>query len=232
VVGDAIASVQNEGVITNSRWITTNDVPRVLAGNRHFEITLDAHGQRGLGSTADVSATLTIPALRICGVLGCYAMPYEPGYTFLLNQHALAAAWDAWRKPVASVFGIILFLALFASWWIVALLATPIIKLIVFFTDRQLTWGGSWRMANAALLLGALLVSVGVFLYGVEAIDVFRLALFYVLHLVCDVVMIVLSPFFLPKLTAAERAKNPFATTPDDPEPKASAKKHNPFEAR
>lgn len=230
VVGDAIAAVEDEGMITASHWITTNATPRLLAGNRHFEILLDAREQRGPSSTADLSVTVTVPALRICGILGCASVRYEPGYTFMLNRHALAAAWDAWRRPSAALFGIAVFLALFASWWLVALIATPLVKTLVFFTDRRLTWGGSWRLSNAALLAGALVVAAGVFLYGVEAIDLFQLMLFYALHAVCDVILLATSPFFLPKLAAVDRAKNPFATTSPRAD-KAAPKTHNPFGA-
>ncbi len=231
VVTDAIQALPGESVIQNGRWITTDPGPHLLAGNRYLEIILDARDAGGVSGAADLSAVVTVPGLQFCGVLGCVDLPYEPGETIKVSRNELAPWWDAWRQPVEALLSITIFLAVLISWWLLGAIATPIVKLIAFFTDRQVTWGGCWRVGNAALLPGAFIVIFGVVLYAFGVIDPLRLALFYALHIVCDMVFVATSPFFLPKIGAAQPGKNPFATTPPPTEPKTDSapKETNPF---
>ncbi|HMJ89609.1 MAG TPA: hypothetical protein VK530_07315 [Candidatus Acidoferrum sp.] len=231
VIADAIQSLPGQSVIQNSRLNTGTNAPRLLAGNRRLEISLDPRKEGGVSGAADVRVILTVRSLQFCGVLGCAVLEYEHGYVITLSRSALAPRWDAWREPVAILFSIALILQLLVNWWLLGTIVTPIVKLIAFLTDREVTWGGSWRVGNAALLPGAFIVVLGVVLYGLNAIDLFQFALFYALHLVCDIAFVCTSPFFLPKIGAADRLKNPFSTKPvENPaEPGVPPKDSNPF---
>lgn len=226
IVTRAIENFPGSSVIQQGVWTTTNSQPRLLAGNRYLEIILDARNVGGVSGAADVSAIVTVPALRLCGVLGCMTVPYEPDYKFTLTRPELTAWWDAWRRPIESLLGVTVALSVLVSWWLLAIIATPVVKLIAFFADRQVTWGGAWRMANAALLAGAFIVVVGILSYGIGLVDPLRLGLIYALHIVADVALIATSPFFLPKIPKLGR--NPFSTSepaPANPTPKDK----NPF---
>jgi hypothetical protein len=109
--------------------------------------------------------------------------------------------------------------SLLVMWWSLAFVYLPLVKLIAFFADRVVTWRGAWRLSAAALLPGALIVAVGIVLYGFGAVDLFRLALLYALHIVAGLVFVVTSPFFLSKLFHGAITKNPFAgSAPPGPE--------------
>jgi hypothetical protein len=122
----------------------------------------------------------------------------------------LQPIWGAWRGPILALLGLATIFSLYVLWWSVALLYVPAIKLIAFFTDRAVTWRGAWRQSAAALLPGALLVALGMVLYGFVAVDLFQLALLYALHLVCGAVFAVTSPLFLTRISSAPRLRNPF----------------------
>jgi hypothetical protein len=231
VVRDAIQSLPGQSVIQNSRLEAGTNAPRLLAGNRKLEFVLDPRKEGGVSGAADVSVILTVRSLQFCGVLGCAILEYEHGYVITLSRSALAPRWEAWREPIAILFCLALFLQLLINWWVLGTVFTPVVKLISFFTDREVTWAGSWRVSNAALLPGAFIVVFGVILYGLNAIDSFQLALFYVLHLVCDIAFVCTSPFFLPKIGAADRLRNPFSTksVKNIAESGAPAKDSNPF---
>jgi hypothetical protein len=231
VITDAIQALPGESAVQNGRWITTNDTPRRLAGNRWLEIILDRDHRGGITGAADLSVILTARSFRFCGVLGCFELPHEGGYTFTISRGELGPMWEAWRQPAHAILAVSIFLFLFVSWWVLGLGATALVKLIAFFSDRQVTWSGSWRVGNAALLPGALVVAVGIAFYALNAIDLFQLGLFYALHLICDVLFVVGAPAFLPKLTPIERAKNPFDTAPKETSSDAQPKKPNPFRA-
>ena len=59
-----------------------------------------------------------------------------------------------------------------------ALIYTVPAKFIAWFADRELSWGGAWRMSSAALLPGAIAHGCGHFLYGWQAVDLIGLAFF------------------------------------------------------
>jgi hypothetical protein len=69
-------------------------------------------------------------------------------------------------------------------------------------------------------------------LYGLGAIDLFRLGLLYLLHVVTGLVFVITSPFFIPKLPRVALGKNPFAT-PTESQPKNPERQEpNPFSGR
>jgi hypothetical protein len=109
------------------------------------------------------------------------------------------------------VLALALAVALFASWWTLALAYVPVVKFIAFFADRAVTWGGAWRVSAAALLPGACLVALGMLLYGWRVIGLFEFGLLYALHLVTGLIFVFTSPFFLPKISAVAPSKNPFS---------------------
>jgi hypothetical protein len=217
VVTESIGELTGESVIRNGRWTTTNSQALRLAGNRHLEIILDPRAIGGVSGASDISMVVTVPGLQFCGVLGCVDWPYETGETIRVSRHELGPAWEAWRPPVEALLVIGIVLVLLIGWWLLAILAAPFVKLIALFADRKLTWSESYRLGNAAFLPGAFIIVAGIVFYDFGIIDPLRLALFYALHLVCNIVFIATSPFFLPKIVAPTAGKNPFSTTREEP---------------
>jgi len=83
--------------------------------------------------------------------------------------------------------------------------------LVGFFTDRDLRLRASWKMAGATLMPGALLFILGLWLYGLAMFDLVQLAFAYTMHFVIGWIYLFVSPMFLNRVTAKEKA-NPFAS--------------------
>jgi hypothetical protein len=111
-----------------------------------------------------------------------------------------------------------------------ALIYSPVARLIAFFSDRKLGMGGSWRLCSAALIPGALLLSAALFLYGLAILDLLHLLLAVGLHLVVGWVYVVIATLQLPKGEIKMAPKgNPFS---DAPTSEPEKPKTNPFSAK
>ena len=167
-------------------------------------------GTREAGHTAELEVVFEKTRVVVRGPLGAWWQPYDPGYLINFNRPQLTPWWGAWRWAILALIAIATVASLFAMWWSLALLYLPLVKVIAFFADRAVTWGGAWRLAAAGLLPGACLMAAGLVLHGFGAVDLIRFALLYVLHVVLGFIFVITSPFFLPKLLPAVKTKNPF----------------------
>ena len=229
VIEHAIERLPTNGVIRHGTMTTSIPAPARLAENRSLAVAVDVEGTGRLGRVADLEVTLQARALDFCGMLGCSSLTYPRGYIISFNRVELEPWWGAWRTPLAALAGFLVITKLLVSWWMLALILWPVVKLIAFYCDRHVTLGGSIRLAAAALLPGAFLVTGGIVLYGLGAIDVVRLALVYLLHLGCGAIFVATAPLFLPRLRG--RRKNPFVPPGGDDGSRDAGRK-SPFAAR
>jgi len=78
----------------------------------------------------------------------------------------------------------LLLMALLLDWAAMATLYFLPAWLVAFFTNRDLSLVGAWRVAGAAQLPGALFMAVAIVLYGLGAVDLIRLVLAAAVHVV------------------------------------------------
>jgi hypothetical protein len=101
---------------------------------------------------------------------------------------------------------------------VLATLYCPVTWLISYFRDRDASLAGSWKLSGAALMPGALLLTLGIFLYGADALDLIRLAVIAALHVVAGWIYLAVSPMGLLRLSETLPAsRNPFTAPPQDP---------------
>jgi hypothetical protein len=81
--------------------------------------------------------------------------------------------------------------------------------LICFFANRDLNFRSSWKLAAAALMPGAALMSVSMVLYDLGAFDLVQLCFAFGMHLVIAWIYLFVSPMFLNRALPADK-KNPF----------------------
>jgi hypothetical protein len=122
---------------------------------------------------------------------------------------------------IYSAAGIAVVVWLLTSWLLLATLYCPVARIYAFFKDRQLTVLGSWKLASAALLPGALLTVAGIVLYGLGLIDLLEFLYLWVLHLLLGWVYLFVSPLRLPRASDAVSApRDPFGQPkPASPNP-------------
>lgn len=195
--GQLLLPAGSAGVLSDSR----------LLG---FSINPESHPPATLAS--DLRIQFHDSYVAICSLFGCINYPYPPGYVIDFNRPEMQPWWGAWEPIIIGMLALGVALALLLSWLVLATLYFPVAWLIAFFADRHLSWGGSWRLASASLMPGALLLIGGVLAYGVQAIDVIRFLVLVCLHVAIAWIFLVVSIFALPRIdTASVRARNPFS---------------------
>jgi hypothetical protein len=87
------------------------------------------------------------------------------------------------------------------------------VRLIAFYADREMKIGAAWRLAGAAMMPGALLMSGAVVLYSLHRLNLVGLLFAWLLHLVLGWIYVGIAPARLPRLsTALPRRRNPFGS--------------------
>lgn len=201
------------------RWPATEN-PIVLAENRFFSLAVDLDHSGNLTPSAHVQLQFGARDWQVASVFGVLDVASldtrYPTNRIIPLDRASAEPWWGAREPflllavLAMMFG-----CLFVSWLVLATLYAPVAWLAGFYANRELTLGGSWKLAGAALMPGALLLSAALVLYGLQVFGLGRLGLACVLHLVTGWIYVCVSPLFLPRHPEVVPARtNPFELKP------------------
>jgi hypothetical protein len=170
-------------------------------------ITSTAHVQLEFGERDWEASSL----LGILDAPGLVDTTYPRGQTIAADRSTVGPWWGA-REPfliALAMAGVVGFL--FVSWAALATVYFLPAWLVGFFANRTLSWAGSWRLAGAALMPGALLLSAAIVLYGLQAFDLVKLGLAFGMHLIVGWLYILASPLFLPRHPEVPPAgRNPF----------------------
>ncbi|MEE2948286.1 MAG: hypothetical protein VX392_08195, partial [Verrucomicrobiota bacterium] len=104
--------------------------------------------------------------------LGLLPLPYPTGWIWSFNKTELEPWWGARSHMVLAGLGLLVVVALLVAWSLLGLLYTFPVKV---FSVNRVDWAGARKVANAAQLPGALLMSVGIVLYGLKQLDLVAL---------------------------------------------------------
>jgi hypothetical protein len=177
------------------------------------------------GPHADLRIGLSRDRFAICSWFGCFSRKFPAGALFPLNRAELEAWWGAWELTFFGMASLGVLLLLFLSWIGLATFCGPLVWMLAYFKDRQLTMLGSWKLVSAALLPGSLLVTSGLVLYGLGVIGLLELFIVWILHLWVGPVYLFTALFGLPRVpSAVRRGWNPFGQS------RKSARSRNPFD--
>ncbi len=218
VIRQAIRQLPDQGEIRQQQLRLSPPLPELLAENRHLSLVVDLRGQSREGLDADLQVRFRQESLEVCSLLGCLGYSYPKDWTVQFNRPELQPWWDARQTFILAWVGITVVVVLLAVWSLLATLYCPVTWLVAYFRDRDTDWAGSWKLSGAALMPGALLLALGIFLYGAGALDLIRLSVIAALHLIVGWVYVVLSPSGLLRLPETSSAPvNPFTAPPEDP---------------
>jgi len=212
-VSQAIHSLPEQGAIQNRRLDSPISFAATLAETRPFLIfVLDLEKQRNASQTSDVLIEFHRRNFQVCSILGCLFFDYPKGWRVEFNRPKLEPWWNAWEPIFLGMAALAVILVLLLNWALQAAIYCGAVRLLGFFKDRDLNWRSSWRLASAALLPGALLLSGGIFCYGLGVTDLIRFLLLFAIHLVVGWVYMAISPSFVPRLASVSPPEvNPFA---------------------
>ena len=211
VVEKAIARLPEKGTIRRGQLDWTGPSPCALAEATFLSIAVDVENSQPTGQSADVQLELHRNEFKIRSLFGYLAMGYPKDWTIALNRAEIEPRWGAWRPFLLVGIGAVAAIGLIAIWLVLATVYLLPLRLLTFYSDRDVSWLGCWLMAAAAQLPGALLMSGGILLYGFNRLDLIGLLFAWLLHVVIAWIYVGVAPARLPRLAGSmHRRGNPF----------------------
>jgi hypothetical protein len=212
VVREAIRQLPPEGRIERGQLVWRGDTPTRLAGNEFLSLAVDVWHERGLSREAHLNVEFARTEIRCHSLLGYVEFPYPEGRRIVFNEPGLEPWWGAWQPWLLAIAAAGTMVFLLASWLALAALYAPGVWMVAFFANRHLDLAAGWKLAAAALMPGALFMTVTIAAYGFGMLDLVQLGMGFAFHLVVGWIYLAVSPSLLPRDPAAgPRAKNPFA---------------------
>ena len=208
-INTAINQLPDAGDIHSGRLDWRDDSPVLLAEGHILAFSVDLEHGGVIRSPADFQFEFGRDSVRVFSLFGEAEWDYPPDYILAANRTDARPAWDAWSPDLLALTAIVTFAGLLLVWAVLATVYFLPVWLMGFFCDRDLNFRQSWKLAGAALLPGALLLSLSLALYDVGAFDLVQLCFAFGMHLVIGWIYLFVSPMFLRRVTAAEK-KNPF----------------------
>jgi hypothetical protein len=177
VLQQAMARLPGSGEINDGflRW--PQATPVALADNNFLAIQLNPTGRARFSQSADVQLEFGPRSVEIGSLLGYVSVPYPRGWIIGLNRTELEPLWGAWQPYLLTALGVAAALGLVVLWLLLGLLLAPVTWGCARLLGRRGTFGGCWRLATAALLPGALVLAVALFVYGYQRLTMPELLL-------------------------------------------------------
>jgi hypothetical protein len=198
VIQQAIARLPGSGEINDGRLRWPLAGPATLADNNFLAIQVNPTGQARFGQSADVQLEFGPRAVEIGSLLGYVSVPYPRGWIIGLNRTELEPLWSAWQPYLLTALGLAAALGLVMLWLLLGLLLALPTCAYVSLLGREATFTRCWRLATAALLPGALVLTVALFVYGHQRLTVPELVLAGVFYPVVTLVYWLGAPCRLP----------------------------------
>jgi hypothetical protein len=233
VINSSIDHLPQQGAIQGGRLNWTGESPQSLAENRFLSLAVDLDHSGLVRSPSQIQVEFGRASIKVYSLFGWMAIPYPGTYSFAFNYQELKPWWGAWAPVILALAAAGVVAGLLMTWMVLATVYCLPAWLIGLYLNRELTLCGSWRVAGAALVPGALVMSGAIIFYALAALDLVRLMASVVFHFMLGWVYLVLSAAAAPKLKSELLAPgNPFSEVLDsektsDKEPKKA--ETNPF---
>lgn len=212
IIHQAIVQMPAQGEIRGGRVNWPGESPVALAEGRCLAVTVDTKHEGAARSPAQVEIEFGRQDVRVYSLLGFVQFRYPMKWRFPFNRPELEPWWGAWSPPLLAIAAALVIGGLMLSWAVLATLYCLPAWLMAFYANRDLDLRGSWRLAGAALVPGALLFGAAIVLYGLGTLDLILLAVAMVLHFVVGWVYVIVATLSLPRHPeAAAPRSNPFA---------------------
>ena len=210
VIGQAIGQLPAQGEIRSGQLDWRGPAPQLLAEGRllAFAVDLDHSGQ--IHSSAQVQIEFGRQTVRVFWLPGYAKFSYPTGWIIAFNQTTLEPLWEAWAPELLALTGAAVVPGLLLSWAALATIYFLPLRLLAFFTNRDLNLRASWKLSGAALLPGALLLTAALALCGLGFFGLVTLAFIFGAHFVLGWIYLLVSLLFVPRTPAAPPKGNPF----------------------
>jgi hypothetical protein len=205
----AVGELPDAGEIHGGKLEWRDDSPVLLAEGRILAFSVDLDHGGALRSPADFQFEFGRDSVRIFSLFGETEFNYPPAYVIAANQTDARPTWGAWAPDILGLAALGTFVGLLVMWALLATVYFVPVWLICLFSNRDLSFGASWKLAGAALMPGALLFSLALVLYDLGGFNILQLCLAFGMHLVIGWIYLFVSPMFLKRALPPEK-KNPF----------------------
>jgi hypothetical protein len=185
----------------------------IMAESKFLAIAVTAQAGGEIGQDADIQIQLRQTDFCIGSVFWPdwgWAMDYGKGAAEGLGRSNLEPWWSAWEPILLAGAGAAVVVMLLVLWAVLGVVYMGPARLIAWFGDRQLTWGGAWRLASAASLPGALVLAGAIILYGGAVTDLVGLSFFVAVQMIMGWVYLIGGSCKRPRLSAEDFTRNPF----------------------
>jgi hypothetical protein len=210
-VDTAIQQLPATGDITRGKLNWPGSSPALLAEGRFLAFNVDLKHSGQLRSPAQFQFEFGEYSVCVFSLFGTAEFDYPDDQSFYFNRTELQPRWGAWSPEILGLTALGTFFGLLLSWLLLATVYFLPVWLVCFFTNRDLNFRQSWRLAGAALMPGALLLSLSLWLYGLGLFDLVRLCFAFGMHFIVGWIYLFVSPMFLRRAVPVEK-KNPFGT--------------------
>jgi hypothetical protein len=210
-ISEAIRQLPLQGELRAGRLDWQGATPARLAEGRFLALVVDLDHAGEARSPAHVQVEFGRTNCMVFSLFGYVQGAYPRGQVVAFNSTELGPWWGAWAPAILAMSAGLVVVGLMVTWGCLATVCFLPVWLVGFFANRDLSLRGSWRLAGAALMPGALFMCVVVFLYGCCVMDLVGLAVAGALHLVISWVYLIISPLCLPRHPEAVAKANPFA---------------------
>jgi hypothetical protein len=210
-IGEAIRGLPPQGEIRSGRLDWPDPSPTRLAEGRFLAIVVDLDHAGEARSPAHVQVEFGRADFKVYSLLGDFQSAYPRSRAVAFNRTELWPRWGAWAPAILAMVTGLVVGCLMVSWACLATVYCLPAWLIGFFANRDCGLGGSWRLAGAALMPGALWMCAIIVLYGWGALDLVRLAVAGAVHFLVGWVYLLVSPLCLPGHATVVAKDNPFA---------------------
>jgi len=204
----AIRHLPDTGRIRAGRLEWPGRTPQLLAENQLLGFIVDPKHSGQIHSTADVQIEFGAETIRVFSLLGYrdfYLLPDQP-----FNRIELEPLWGAWQPELLAITILVTVAGLMLSWVVLATVYCLPVWLMGFFLNRALSFPGSWKLAGAALLPGAVLAAAAIVLYDFAVLNLIEFCFIFGAHFMLGWIYLLLGQFFLPRIDSAPPRDNPF----------------------
>jgi hypothetical protein len=207
----AIRNLPVTGEIRAGRLDWPGHPPQLLAEGRFLAFIIDLNHSGQIHSPADMQIEFGRESVRIISLLGYTDQDYPRDWIVSFNRTDLEPPWGAWEPELLAIALLAAVAGLMLVWAVLATIYFLPLRLINFYANRDLDFRGSWKLAGAALMPGALLLTVAVVLFDFAVLDLVQIWFIFAAHFALGWIYLFLSQLCLPRIDPASPKGNPFA---------------------
>lgn len=232
LIRDGMDRLPAAGAIRNGKLEWPDATTVRVADNRFVAILVTPSIDSNPGQVSDLQVEFGATEIKLRSIFGFLALPYPAEWNFAINRATLEPWWGAWRPAVYSGIGMGVVFSLFLGWSTLAFLYMWPARLLALFADRPVTLWSCWKLCGAALMPGALVMTLGIFFYGLQRLSLPTFLVFMPAHIALGWVYAFVAPMRLPKIREANSpgtGRNPFLDAGAPVEETGERKAANPF---